>query len=138
MTPAIECAFCRIQQGDQPAQIVHETEHSVCFFSHEPIQPGHTLIMPKHHFIDFVDIPDVVAMDIWAAARWVYGRIQAIYQPDGISMLQNNGQFNEIGHYHLHVFPRYENDGFGWVAPDVVEVTLNTLREEAQKWKTDS
>ena len=28
--------------------------------------------------------------------------------------MQNGGRFNDIGHYHLHIFPRYENDGFGW------------------------
>lgn len=28
--------------------------------------------------------------------------------------MQNGGEFNDLGHYHLHVFPRYKNDGFGW------------------------
>lgn len=34
--------------------------------------------------------------------------------PDGYSIMQNGGEFNDIGHYHLHIFPRYVGDGFGW------------------------
>ncbi len=40
--------------------------------------------------------------------------MKEIYKPDGYSIMQNGGKFNDIGHYHLHIFPRYENDGFGW------------------------
>lgn len=39
------------------------------------------------------------------------------YSPDGISMMQNGGYFNDVNHYHMHVFPRYKNDGFGWIEP---------------------
>ena len=32
--------------------------------------------------------------------------------------MQNGGKFNDVGHYHLHIFPRYTQDGFGWTAAD--------------------
>ena len=44
--------------------------------------------------------------------------IKAIYNPNGYSIMQNGGKFNDVGHYHLHIFPRYENDGFGWTYGD--------------------
>lgn len=44
--------------------------------------------------------------------------MKEIYKPDGYSIMQNGGKFNDIGHYHLHIFPRYENDGFGWIYND--------------------
>ena len=39
---------------------------------------------------------------------------QVIYKPNGYSIMQNGGEFNDVGHYHLHIFPRYIDDGFGW------------------------
>ena len=41
--------------------------------------------------------------------------LKEIYKPDGYSIMQNGGEFNDVGHYHLHIFPRYQEDGFGWV-----------------------
>lgn len=40
--------------------------------------------------------------------------LKEIYKPNGYSIMQNGGEFNDVGHYHLHIFPRYEGDGFGW------------------------
>lgn len=40
------------------------------------------------------------------------------YHSDGYSIMQNGGVFNEVGHYHLHIFPRYKNDGFSWKFSD--------------------
>ena len=44
--------------------------------------------------------------------------LKEIYNPDGYSIMQNGGKFNDIGHFHLHIFPRYEDDGFGWTYSD--------------------
>ena len=47
----------------------------------------------------------------------IYGKcicIKNIYNPNGYSIMQNGGVFNDVSHYHLHIFPRYLNDGFGW------------------------
>ena len=40
--------------------------------------------------------------------------LKEIYKPNGYSIMQNGGEFNDVGHYHLHIFPRYIGDGFGW------------------------
>lgn len=40
--------------------------------------------------------------------------LKEIYKPNGYSIMQNSGEFNDVGHYHLHIFPRYIGDGFGW------------------------
>lgn len=58
--------------------------------------------------------------------------INALYRPDGISIMQNGGYFNEVNHYHMHVFARYKNDGFTWICPDSknknIEQTATDLR----------
>ena len=47
--------------------------------------------------------------------------------------MQNGGMFNEIGHYHLHIFPRYKNDGFGWTFSDGVFEHSEKLAEQLRK-----
>ena len=40
--------------------------------------------------------------------------MKKVYKMEGYSIMQNGGIFNDIGHYHMHIFPRYSNDGFGF------------------------
>lgn len=50
-------------------------------------------------------------MDI---SQQLVAAIKKTYRPEGYSMMQKGEMFNDIGHYHLHIFPRYKGDGFGW------------------------
>jgi len=43
--------------------------------------------------------------------------------------LQNNGEFNELSHYHLHIFPRFEGDQFGWKSSELGIQSMEKLRE---------
>lgn len=51
------------------------------------------------------------------AAALLSTALKKHYSPDGVSIMQNGGYFNDVNHYHMHVFPRYKNDGFGWIEP---------------------
>jgi diadenosine tetraphosphate (Ap4A) HIT family hydrolase len=43
--------------------------------------------------------------------------LKKIYKPDGITVCQNGGIFNDLTHYHMHVIPRFKGDGFTWSEP---------------------
>ncbi|SEO93832.1 HIT family protein [Paenibacillus sp. OV219] len=60
----------------------------------------------------------VVLAAIMTASVHVSKALSAVYEPDGISVIQNGGKINDLGHYHMHVFPRYQGDGFGWLEPE--------------------
>ncbi len=51
-------------------------------------------------------------------SKKIVSALKAVYSPNGYSIMQNGGEFNDIGHYHLHIFPRYQNDGFAWTYRD--------------------
>jgi hypothetical protein len=53
--------------------------------------------------------------------------LKAVYKLDGISVIQNGCKSNDLRHYHMHVFPRYEGDGFAWVEPKDVTDAKNRL-----------
>ncbi len=70
--------------------------------------------------------------EITDVARDLYKRIEAKFNPDGIGFMQNNGEapyFNELDHYHLHIFPRFHGDQYGWVSSELGIQTMDKLRE---------
>lgn len=108
------CIFCGIASHEIEANIVYETDNIVAFLDSSPINEGHTLIIPKKHFCDADEIPDDLLSEIMCVSKKIVSAMKKSYSPEGYSVMQNGGQFNDIGHYHLHVFPRYKNDGFSW------------------------
>lgn len=108
------CVACAIASGQAPAHIIHQNERIICFLDHAPINPGHILICPREHLADLTDLPEDLLTEIAKAARDMAQLLKDKLGCDGVSLLQNNGTFNDLGHFHLHIFPRYAGDGFGW------------------------
>ena len=79
---------------------------------HAPFYPGHTLIVPKQHVVEVDELDDVVAKSIMDASKLIAKAIKALYKPDGVTVCQNGGVFNELTHYHMHVVPRYKERSF--------------------------
>lgn len=108
----MECIFCNKERLNPI--IVYEDELVLAFMDTDPINEGHILLIPKEHCIDVDEIPDVVLTHLMLISKRIVTALKDIYKPDGYSIMQNGGEFNDIGHYHLHIFPRYKGDGFGW------------------------
>ena len=110
------CVICGIVAGRSPAHIVHQTDRIICILDHAPINVGHLLICPRAHLSDLTDLPDELLAEITRTAKAMARLLKDKLGCDGVSLLQNNGAFNDLGHFHLHVFPRHVGDGFGWVS----------------------
>lgn len=82
------------------------------FLDHAPFYPGHILIVPKHHVVEVDELDDVVAKSIMDASKLIVKAIKSLYKPDGVTICQNGGIFNELTHYHMHVVPRYKERSF--------------------------
>ncbi|WP_246608595.1 HIT family protein [Paenibacillus agaridevorans] len=113
------CLGCRLANGLEEAHVVFENDYVTCLLDIDPLNEGHTLILPKLHFVELADTDISARHAIMNASVRISNALKTIYKPDGISIMQNGGSFNDLGHYHMHVFPRYNNDGFGWKEPDV-------------------
>ncbi len=114
----MECIFCKIVKGELPSNLVYEDDLIMCFLTIEPINEGHVLIIPKNHYLDTDEIPTEIVSSMMVLSKKIVKVIKEKYSPDGYSIMQNGGEFNDIGHYHMHVFPRYKGDGFGWTFSD--------------------
>ncbi len=112
------CVFCEIINKQTPAHIVYEDEQLISFLDIEPIHEGHVLIVPKLHVDSIEKLPEDMLADVMRVAGKLVIALRETYGNEGYSMMQNGGKFCDFGHAHFHVFPRYENDGFGWTYPE--------------------
>ena len=112
------CIFCDIADKKLETNIVYEDEMVMAFLDCDPINEGHVLLIPKKHYLDVDEIPEQILIHLMIISQKIVKAIKSSYHPNGYSIMQNGGEFNDVGHYHLHVFPRYKNDGFGWTFSD--------------------
>lgn len=112
-----ECVFCNIINKQADAYVIHESDHVVAFLDVDPIHEGHVLIVPKIHASSIQMIPIDILSEVVELAQRTVAALEEIYGMDGYSIMQNGGKFCDFGHFHMHVFPRYQNDGFGWNYP---------------------
>ncbi|MGR5897625.1 HIT family protein [Bacillus cereus] len=108
----MDCLGCKLASEEENIYKVYEDEYVTCFLDHEPFYSGHTLIVPKQHVVEVDELDDVIAKSIMDASKLIAKAIKSLYKPDGITVCQNGGIFNELTHYHMHVVPRYKERSF--------------------------
>jgi histidine triad (HIT) family protein len=106
------CIFCKIVKGQIPASMVYEDENVMVFLDIRPLSTGHTLVIPKEHFVDLFDIPQEALNHVQAATKQVAKAVKQATAADGISIIQQNGKAagQDIFHFHAHIVPRFEGE----------------------------
>jgi histidine triad (HIT) family protein len=132
-----DCIFCKIASKELPSEnIVYENGHSVAFLDIRPVNPGHTLVVPKEHHADLFETPEAVLTDMIAAAKKVAAAVKKALKADGVNLGMNNGTAagQVIFHAHMHVIPRFTGDGLRhWPNKDVTPDDLRTVAEKVRK-----
>jgi histidine triad (HIT) family protein len=112
----MDCVFCKIRDGQVPSFKIHEDERTLTFMDINPLNSGHCLVTTKAHAATIfeADLEDLKAAI--ATAKRVALAIQESLKPDGLNVLQANGPaaFQSVPHFHLHLIPRWNNDGRGF------------------------
>jgi len=113
---ATDCVFCRIIEGEMPSMRVYEYDRTLAIMDINPLNSGHCLVISKAHAPTLWDADPVDLQAAIAAAQKVAVALKTVVKPDGLNMLQANGAaaFQSVPHYHLHLIPRWNNDGKGF------------------------
>ncbi len=108
-----DCLFCKIVEKKIPAEVVYEDEHVLSFLDIKPVNPGHSLVIHKHHHVDILDTPEDDMKSLIVGAKKVAAMLIGSGLADGVNIGMNNKQAANqlILHAHLHVIPRKSNDG---------------------------
>ena len=131
-----DCLFCKIISGDIPSEKIYEDEGHVAFMDIQPVNPGHTLIIPKKHYDCLAEMPEEAMDGIFrAATRVAKASMEATAAP-GFNIIVNNGAAagQVIFHTHVHAIPRFEDDGHrNWGKKDVPEDKTKALADEIRR-----
>lgn len=107
------CIFCKIVAGELPSFKVYEDDAVLAFLDINPVNAGHTLVIPKKHSQNIFDIE---AKD-WAAVTEVVRKVSIAIEKgmgaDGVNLAMNNREHagQVVGHPHMHIIPRFKGDG---------------------------
>ena len=124
------CIFCRIAKGEIPALKVYEDDALVAFLDIQPANPGHTLVVSKKHFPTFVETPDEELGIMIQAAKRLGRSASAAVGAEGFNIIVNNGPVagQIIPHVHIHIIPRFEDDGHRhWAKKSVSQEDMNAI-----------
>lgn len=86
----------------------------------QPITQGHMLVVPRAHAVLMSSVDETVAMRTFRIARMLSSLVRRTLGATGINLFVADGEsaFQDVPHFHVHVIPRYPNDGFGLTFPD--------------------
>jgi len=108
--------FEKIVNREIPATIVYEDEETLAFMDIGPIIKGHTLVIPKTCYDSITETPDEVVAHLMVVAKRIAVAQMKALGADGVNIMQNNGKAagQEVPHIHIHVIPRFTDDGHHW------------------------
>lgn len=126
--------FTRILAGEIPSVMVYQDERVFAFMDAGQLNPGHVLVATCHPYETLMDMDEDTAAALMRVAHRIAQAVERAFQPQGMTLLQANrpAGWQTVPHAHIHVLPRYENDGVGLVWPRK-DPGLDILREYAKK-----
>jgi histidine triad (HIT) family protein len=117
--PDPHCIFCKIVRGQIPSARVLETDDAIAFLDIHPVNPGHTLILPRAHHAQLADLPDELAAHLATYLPRLCRAVRTATGADGLNVIVNNGRAagQVVDHGHWHIIPRFRDDPVNWPWP---------------------
>ncbi len=130
-----ECVFCKMANKQLPAEVVYEDAVATAVLDIHPIAPGHTMILPKVHAENILDLPDASVGPLFMVVKKVTARLKEAFQPDGFTIGINHGKWagQAVDHLHIHIIPRWKTDGGRSIHSVVSNAPQESLTEIRKK-----
>ena len=132
-----DCIFCKIANGEIPSATVYEDSICRVILDVNPANKGHALIIPKEQFGNIYSRDAETAAKIFTIATEVAKAQKAELNPDGLNILQNNGEAagQTVFHFHMHLVPRYIKDNvtMTWIPGKADTEELSALSKALRK-----
>lgn len=109
------CIFCKIADHVVPSNIIYEDDDVVAFLDNSQVTIGHTLVIPKKHYENFLSTPHYLISKVMIVAQRIGQILINDFKAKGVNILTNcyEAAGQSVMHFHVHVIPRYiSSDGF--------------------------
>lgn len=105
---AMHCIFCSLP----PDVIIDQNELGITIRDKFPVNPGHTLVIPKRHVSSYFDLSDQEVLALSQLLKRARHALEEQYTPDDYNIGINDGPVagQTVPHVHIHLMPRYRDD----------------------------
>ncbi len=133
----MDCIFCKIINGEIPAVKVLDEELVVAFMDINPSSKGHMLVVPKNHAENIFEISESDLVTLIKAVKRCAKAVKEALNAEGITILQLNGKASDqiVPHLHIHIIPRWKNDGLSISNWEMKPGDMEEINDIAQKVK---
>ncbi|RSJ76236.1 HIT-like protein [Streptococcus cristatus] len=130
-----DCIFCKIITGEIPSSKVYEDDQVVAFLDISQVTPGHTLVVPKQHFRNLLEMDADSASQLFARVPDIARKVMKATGAKGMNILNNNEEIagQTVFHTHVHLAPRYEETDGLQISFEAHEPDFPALAQLAEK-----
>lgn len=131
----MECLFCKIANKEIKSEMIYENGDVFAFLDIHPLAPGHTVVIPKIHAENILDLPDEKFEGLFLAVKKITAILEKALKTEGFTIGINHGKVSgaAIDHLHIHIVPRWRNDGGGSIHSVVHNPPSESIEQIAEK-----
>ncbi len=113
------CIFCDLIHGAGEVSVCYEDSDTIAFMDVQPVNAGHLLVVPREHYESLLDIPAELGHRLFQVAHDLAATVRQVTHCEGMNIVVNSGAAagQDVFHYHVHVIPRMQGDGFEVALP---------------------
>ncbi len=129
-----DCIFCKIISGEIGCATIYENDEFKVILDRFPANEGHVLILTKKHVTNIFELEPELGARLFQLAVQIAGVMKKAIGFENMNVMQNNGTIagQTIHHFHLHLIPRYENDGIT-ITPKAMDLTDEQIESMRQQ-----
>ena len=130
-----DCIFCKIIAGEIPSSKVYEDNQVVAFLDISQVTPGHTLVVPKQHFRNLLEMDADSSSQLFAHVPDIARKVMKATGAAGMNIINNNEEIagQTVFHTHVHLAPRYEETDGLQISFEAHEPDFPALAQLAEK-----
>ena len=128
----MNCLFCKIVNGEIPSYKIYEDEYTYAFLDIAKDFEGHTLVIPKKHFNNVLDVDDETLHHVMTTIKKISNHYINNCGYDGVNILNNNNEAGQqsIMHLHFHIIPRKFNDNLNVFPTNKLEMDIESIHNK--------
>lgn len=132
----VDCIFCKVIAKEVPGYFVLEEKDYVAFLDIFGSTDGHIMIVPRRHGFSILDFSEEELGSLMGGAKIIAGKIKEALNTDSITIGINHEEEKGVPHLHIHLIPRFKNDGSKVLQSLVSKGIEGNLKEIADKIRT--
>ena len=136
----MDCIFCKIISKEIPAKILYEDEDTITFLDAFPVAKGHTLVIPKQHYVKIQDLPSEINEKLFNTVHKMIPKVDSLQGSTLVAIHNGKDSGQEVPHVHVHLIPRSNSDSAGPVHSmftDKIELSDSEIDSLCNQLKAD-